>query len=155
MGIGIIFFLEGLLLNLKLRGFAFKLVNLRGHGVNLDAQRGCCFINQVNGLIRQKTVRNIAVGQGSRRHNGRIFNADAMVNFISFLKSTQDGDGALHVGLAHKDNLEATLQGCILLNVLTVFIERGGADGTQFAASQRRFQHVAGVNRAFSRAGAN
>ncbi len=51
--------------------------------------------------------------------------------------------------------LEAALQRGVLLDVLAVFVERGGADAMQFAARQRRLQHVAGVDRALGLAGAD
>ena len=43
----------------------------------------------------------------------------------------------------------------IFLDVLAILVQRGRADGAQFAASQRRLQHVGGVHRAFGRAGAD
>ena len=71
------------------------------------------------------------------------------MHLIAFFQATQNGDGVLHVGLAHKDDLEAALQRGIFLDVFAVFVQRGCADGTQLAAGQRRFKHVAGVNCAF------
>ena len=49
----------------------------------------------------------------------------------------------------HDDGLEATLEGTILLDVLPVLVERRRADTLQFAAGERRLEHVARVNRAF------
>ena len=43
----------------------------------------------------------------------------------------------------------------VLFDVLFVFIERGGADGAQFAARERGLQHVGGIHRAFRSAGAD
>ena len=51
--------------------------------------------------------------------------------------------------------LEAALERRVLLDVFAVFVERGRADGAQFAARQRRLQHVRGVHRAFGRARAH
>ena len=51
--------------------------------------------------------------------------------------------------------LEAALERGILLDVLAVFVERRRADAVQFAARQRRFEHVAGVDGAFGLAGAD
>ena len=51
--------------------------------------------------------------------------------------------------------LEAALQRGVLLDVLAVFVERGRADAVQFAARQRRLEHVAGVDRALGLAGAD
>ena len=51
--------------------------------------------------------------------------------------------------------LEAALERGVLLDVLAVLVERGGADHAQLAAGQHRLEHVAGVHRALGRAGAD
>ena len=74
------------------------------------------------------------------------------MDFVLLAQSAQDGDGVFHVRFAHKHDLEAALQRGVLLDVLAVLIQRGCADGPQFAARQRRLQHVRGVNRTLGRA---
>ena len=59
------------------------------------------------------------------------------------------------VRLAHEHRLEAPGQRRVLLDMLAVLVERGGADAMQLAARQRRLQHVGGVHRAFRLAGAD
>lgn len=54
----------------------------------------------------------------------------------------------LHRRLTHLHRLEAALQRGVLLDVLAVFVERGGADRLQFTASELRFQDRGGVDRA-------
>ena len=51
--------------------------------------------------------------------------------------------------------LEAAFERGVFLDVLAVFVERGGADAVQFAARQHRLEHVAGVHRAFGLARAD
>ena len=51
--------------------------------------------------------------------------------------------------------LEAALERGVLLDVLAVLVERGGADAVQLAARQRGLEHVAGVDRALGLAGAD
>ena len=53
-------------------------------------------------------------------------------------------------GLADEDLLEPALEGGVLLDVLAVLVERGGADEAQLAAGQQRLEHVAGVHRALA-----
>ncbi len=74
-----------------------------------------------------------------------------MVHLVLLAQSAQDRDRVLDVGLAHEDDLEAALQRSVFLDVLAIFIQSGCADGPQFAARQRRLQHVGGVNRTLSR----
>ena len=60
-GVGIVFFLQGLTFDLQLSGPAFELVDFSGHGIDLYAQRSRRFVNEVNGLVRQETVGDIAM----------------------------------------------------------------------------------------------
>ena len=57
--------------------------------------------------------------------------------------------------LVDEHRLEAPFQGGVLLDVLAVLVERGGADAVQLAAGQHRLEQVAGVHRAFGLAGAD
>ena len=58
-------------------------------------------------------------------------------------------------GLVDQHRLEAALQGRVLLDVLAVFVERGGADAVQLAARQHGLQQVARVHGALGLAGAD
>ena len=58
-------------------------------------------------------------------------------------------------GLVHQHRLEAALQGGVLLDVLAVLVERGGADAVQLAARQHGLEQVAGVHGAFGLARAH
>ena len=57
--------------------------------------------------------------------------------------------------LAHHHRLEAPLERGVLLDVLAVLVQRGGADAVQLAARQRRLEHVARVHRALGLARAD
>ena len=78
-----------------------------------------------------------------------------MVDFVALLEAPKDRDRVLDRRLIHQDFLEAPLERGVLLDVLAVFIERGGADAVQLAARERGLQHVAGVHRALGLAGAH
>ena len=71
------------------------------------------------------------------------------MNFVTLLQATQNRDGIFNAGLAHEDLLKAPFQRRVLFNIFLVFVEGGSADATQLAASQRRLQHVRGVNCTF------
>ncbi len=75
-----------------------------------------------------------------------------MVNFVFFAQTTQDGDGVFHRRLAYEHRLESPLQRGILLDVFAILVERRGANRTQFAAGQRRLQHVGSIDCAFGSA---
>ena len=78
-----------------------------------------------------------------------------MVDLIALLQAAQDGDGGFHRRLAHQHFLEAALQGGVLLDVLAVFVQGGGAHAMQFAACQGRLEHVAGIHGTVALAGAH
>ncbi len=151
----IVFALQRLALDFELRRPPLQLIDLGRHGVDLDAQRSRGLVNQVDGFVGQKTVGDVAMRQRGRRHNGRVLDADAVMNFVFLAQTAQDGDGVLHVGLADINNLEAALQRGIFLDVLAIFVQRGRANGAQLAARQGGLQHVGSVNRAFRRARAH
>ena len=58
-------------------------------------------------------------------------------------------------GLGHHHRLEAALERGVLLDVLAVLVERGGADGAQLAAREHRLEQVGGVDGALGGAGAH
>ena len=62
---------------------------------------------------------------------------------------------SLAVGRLDDDRLEAALQGAVLLDVLAVLVERGGADALDLAARQGRLEHVGGVDGPLGPAGAD
>src|SRR5690606_20972899 len=74
---------------------------------------------------------------------------------VAILQPAQDRDGVLEVRLADEDGLEAPLERRVLLDVLPVLVERGGAERTQLAAGEGGLQHVARVHGALGAARAD
>jgi len=131
------------------------LLERRRYGVQRHAQAGSGFVHQVDGFVRQPPVGDIAVRESGRGHQRLVGEGDLVVLFVAVAHAAQDLDGVIHRGLIHVDRRKPAFQRAILLDVLPVFIQCGGADATQFPASQRRFEHVAGVHRALGRARAH
>ena len=67
----------------------------------------------------------------------------------------QDQDRLLDGRLVDHDRLEAALEGGVLLDVLAVVVEGGGADALELAAGERWLEDVRGVDSAFGGAGAD
>ena len=84
-----------------------------------------------------------------------VLDAHVVVRLVAVFQAAQNGDGVFDVGLADVDDLEAALECGVLLDVLAVFVERCCADGAQFAAREGGLEHVAGVDGALGRAGAD
>jgi hypothetical protein len=61
----------------------------------------------------------------------------------------------LDARLVDEHRLEPPRQGCVLLDVLAILVEGGGADAVQLAARERRLQKVRGIHRAVGLAGAD
>ena len=132
-----------------------QVVDFDGHGADLQAQRGAGFVDQVDGLVGQETVGDVAVGEHGGGDDGGILDAHAVVDFEFLLEAAQDGDGVVHARLPHHHGAEAARQGGVLFDVLLVFGEGGGADAAQLAARQGGLQQVGGVDGALGRAGAD
>ena len=102
-------------------------------------------------LSGQKPVGDVAVRQHGRRHERGILELHAVMDLVPLAQAAQDRNRVLDGRLAHQHRLEAALERGVLLDVLPVLVERGGADGVQLAACQHRLQHLRGVHGAFGR----
>ena len=143
------------LLDLEPAHGALELVDLDRPGVDLHAQPGGGLVDQVDRLVGQEPVGDVAVGQGGGGDQRGVGDPDAVVHLVALLEAAQDADGVLDRRLADHDRLEPPLQRRVLLDVLAVFVQRGRADHPQLAAGEHRLEHVAGVHRALALAGAD
>ena len=151
----VVFFLQRLLFDFELRGAAFELVDVGRQRVDLDAQRCRRFVDQVDRLVGQKAVGDVAMRERRRGDDRRVFDAHAVMHFVFFFQAAKNRDRVFDIRLADEDDLEAAFERRIFLDVLAIFVQRGCADGAQFSAGERRLQHVRGVDGAFGRAGAD
>ena len=144
---------DGLALDFELGQTAGNLIQFLGHAVALHAQLRGGLVHQVDGLVRQEALADVALRQLHRGDAGIVLDTHLVVVLVALLQSTQDADGAQLVRLVHHDGLETTLQGLVLLEVLLVFVQCRGTDGTQFAASQGRLQDVGSIHGTLATAG--
>ena len=131
------------------------LLQLHRLAVQLELQARGGFVDQIDRLVGPEARRDVTVGKPRRGHDGAVGDLHPVVHFVALLQTTQNGDGVLHRWLGHGHHLEAALERGILLDVLAVFVHRGGADAVQLSARQRRLDHVGGIERAFGRTGAH
>ncbi|OQC68791.1 MAG: hypothetical protein BWX47_01637 [candidate division Hyd24-12 bacterium ADurb.Bin004] len=146
--------LKALALDLELHDPPPDLVDLDGHAVYLDPQAARGLVDEVYGLVREESTRDIPVGKSRRRYESRILDPDAVVDFIPFSQPPEDADRVGDVGRLHHHGLETPLQGRVLLDVLPVFVEGGGSDAVEFASCEGRLQHVGRIHRALRGSGA-
>ena len=135
------------LLDLEAPDQPLDLIDLDGPGVDLHAQPRGGLVDKVDGLVGQEARGDVAVAQCGRRYQRGVGDAHAVVHLVAVLEPAQDADGVLDRRLAHQHLLETTFQRRVLLDVLAVLVECGGADQPQLAAGQHRFDHVARVHR--------
>ena len=136
----------GLALYLQLLEAARQLIQFLGHGVALHAQFGGSLIHEVDGLVGEETLRDVAVGELHGRYDGIVLDTHAVVLLVAFLQASQDADAGQRVGFIDHDALETAFQGLVLLEVLLVLVQRGGTDAAQFAPGQGRLQYVGGIH---------
>ena len=142
----VILFLKRGFFDFQLHDLASQVVHFRRHGVHLRTDHGAGFVDEVDGLVRKETVRNVAVGQRRRRNQGIVMDAHAVKNFIAFLQTAENGNCVFDGRLIHHHRLESALQRRVLFNVLPVLVQRRGADAVQLASCQHRLEEVARVH---------
>ena len=142
-------------LDLHLQDLPIQRIELFGLAVDGHAQPGGRLIHQVNRLVGQKPVGNVAVRQGCSRHQCRIRDTDPVVQLVFFLDAAQDRHGVFLRGLLHHHGLEPSGKGGILFHVLAVFIQRRGANAVQLPPRQGRLDQVGRIHCAIRFAGAN
>ncbi len=151
----VLLLLQRLLLDLELDDAALELVEHFGLGVDLHADARAGLVDQVDGLVRQLAVRDVAMRERRGGDDGRVGDLDTVVHFVALLQAAKNRDGVFHRRLVDQHLLEAALERGILLDVLAVFVERGRAHAMQLTARERGLEHVAGVHGAFGLAGAH
>ncbi|CAM2150949.1 hypothetical protein PT2222_250042 [Paraburkholderia tropica] len=151
----VLFLLDGFALDLQLDQTTIELVHLFGLRIDFHLDLRRRFVDQVDRLVRQETVGDVAMRQFRRRDDRRVGDFHAVVQFIFLLQTAQNRDGRFHRRFVDEHLLEAAFERGVLLDVLAIFVERGRADAMQLAARERRLEHVARVHRAFGLARAD
>ena len=118
----------------------------RGHA--LDAHAGAGLVQEVDCLIRQEAVVDVAVRQACGRLERLVRVGDAVVRLVLVAQAAENLHGVVERRLIDLDRLEAALQGRVLLDVLAVLLQRGGTDGLQLTARQLRLEQRGGVDSA-------
>ena len=125
-------------------------VDVRELGVGsraVDPHAAPGLVDEVDGLVGEETVREIAVGEVRRRDDRLVGETHGVVGFVAILETVEDLDGVGHRRLVDLDRLEAALESRILLEVLAVLLERRRPDRLQLAAGEHRLEDGGGVDR--------
>jgi len=146
---------EGLALDLQLDPAPLQLVQLDRHGVDLHPQAARGLVDEVDRLVGQEALGDVAVGQRGGGDQRGVRDPDAVVDLVALAEAAQDRDRLLDRWLVHHDRLEAPLERRVLLDVLAVLVERGRADRVELASRQHRLEQVGRVHRALGGARAH
>ena len=150
---GIILFLQSLRLDLQLQDLPVQSVQLLGLRIHLHPQTTGGLVHQVNRLVRQKPVGDIAMAQCRRRHQSRVRNPHPVVKLIFLLDPAQDADRIFNCRLRDHHRLKPPRQSRVLLHILAVFIQRSGPHAVQIPARQSRLDQVGGIHSTIGFAG--
>ena len=146
---------ERLDLDLRLQDLAIERVELLGLGIDFHPQARGRLVHEVDRLVGQEPVGDVAVAELGGGHEGAVGDPHAVVQFVLLLDAAQDRDRVLDRRLLDHQRLEPPRQRRVLLHVLAVLVERGRTDAVQLAAGQRGLEEVRGVHRPVSLAGAD
>ena len=112
-------------------------------------------VDQVDRLVGEVPVLDVAVGERRRGVQRLVRDLAAVVRLVAVAQPAQDLHGVVDRRLLDADLLEAALERCVALEVLAVLVERRRADRLQLAACERGLEDRRCVDRAFRRAGAD
>src|ERR1019366_5097485 len=116
---------------------------------------GSGFVDQVNCLVGQETVRDVAVGMRDREIDRFVGVSDRVEFLVAIFNAEKNLDRVDLIRRRNFHGLEATLKRTVFLDRLAVFAGGGSADALDFATRQRGLQNVGGVERTFRRSGAD
>ncbi len=126
-----------------------------GRVMALSRTRAPGLVDHVDGLVGQAAAGDVAVRELDGGLEGLVGDLDAMVGLVAVAQAAEDLQRLGLAGRLDDDRLEPALQRAVLLDVLAVLVERGGADALHLAAGEGRLEHVGGVDRPLRAAGAD
>src|SRR5690348_3085553 len=130
-GMRIGFLGKSLALDFELENASLNFVDFGGHGIEFHSQACGGFVYEVDGLVREKTIGNVAMREHRGSDNGGVLNANAVMDFVTLLETAENGDGILDRGLGNHHGLKAALKSRVFFDVFAVLVERGGANSAE------------------------
>ena len=139
----------GLELLYTMLGLAHRL----GRAIRGDASAGTGLVDEVDGLIGQEAILDVAVGKVRGGLDSTLRIAHMVVLLVARLERGQDLDRVLDARLLDINGLEATLEGRVLGEVLAELLGRGGTDDLESTAREHGLEHRARIDRTLGRTG--
>ena len=127
----------------------FQLALRRRCGHRPDSHARSGLVDQIDCLVRQVPILDVATRQLGRGDQRLVRDADAVMRLVAIAQTTQDLDRVLDGWLFDTNLLEPARQRLVALEVLAVLIERRGTNRLQLATRQGRLENAGRVDRAF------
>ena len=102
----------------------------------VQVEVGTGLVDEVDGLIGQEAVGDIALGEQHSLTQNALGDLDAVVLLIIVGNALQDLERILHIRLVDRNRLEAALERGVLFDVLAILGEGRRADDLNFAAGK-------------------
>ena len=122
---------------------------------HLKPYHGTGLVYCVDGLVRQGTVRHIAVGEAYGGLDCLRSICHVMEFLVMRLQALEDFDGLAHGCGFNHNPLEAAVKRAVLFHDLGELVHRGCADALDFSACKGGLEHIGGIQAAGGTAGAN
>ena len=137
------------LLDAELLQTLFQTLDGRRQDDGLHARLRRRLVHEVDRLVRQTAVGNVAMRQAHRRLQSLVPDLRVVKRLVLRAQSVEDLLRLLRRRLLDEDALEAPLQRRILLEILLVLLQRRRTDDLHLATRKGRLQDVRGIERAF------
>ena len=124
-----------------------RLLDRRGSRGGSQSHPRAGLVDQVDRLVGQGAVGDVTHREVDRGVDRLVADLHVMVLLVPLADAEEDVDRLVDGRLLDHDRLEAALEGGVLLDVLAVLVEGGGADALQLAAAQRWLEDVGRVDR--------
>ena len=115
----------------------------------MQIQVGAGLVQQIDGLVRQETVGDIAFGEDDRLPRDLRRNLNPVEKLIVVRNAPQNGGGLFYARLRHGHRLETPFQRRILFDILAVLGKGRRAYHLNFPAGKRRLEDIRGAHGAF------
>ena len=116
-----------------------------------DARARTGLVQNVNRLVRQKSVRDVTVGKFHGRLDRRIGELGVMMLLVFVAKPFQNLNRVLDRRRFDFHGLKTAFERGVFLDVFAILVQRRRADALHLAARKRGLDDVARVHRAFRR----
>ena len=113
---------------------------------------GGCLVHQIDGLVRQEALGQIADGQVHRCRQSPVGDGQMVVGLIPAPQPPEDSQCFLPGGFPDGDRLEPPLQGGVLLDIPPVFVQGGGPQHLDLPPGEGGFQDVGRIDGPLRRA---